>query len=106
MISKLAAGFVPTFSAADETIFTLEDHEGKAYSTGDRNVYTDKRKQQKLIMDTAEIMRTANWTFTGKEKKTEDTNVCVKTHEANTVRCQLTINTNTYLQVRLKIPSP
>lgn len=84
LISKLAAGFVPTLSAADETIFTLEDHEGKAYSTGDRNVYTDKRKQQKLIMDTAEIMRTANWTFTGKEKKTEDTNVCVKTHEANT----------------------
>ena len=30
------------------------------------------------------LMRTANWTFTGKEKKTEDTNVCVKTHEANT----------------------
>lgn len=84
LISKLAAGFVPTFSAADETIFTLEDYEGKAYSTGDRNVYTDKRKQQKLIMNTAEIMRTANWTFTGKEKKTEDTNVCVKTHEANT----------------------
>lgn len=70
MHMKHTADYTRTVSSVDGNIFISEDYGDKSYSTGEKNVWTDKKPQQKIKLIMSYLFNQIKYAFTGKQTTT------------------------------------
>ncbi len=70
--TKLAAFCTPVVSSVDGDIFTIDEYEDKVWSTGEPNKWSNRRKKQKIVLNSEALMKGLSLNFEGTKDDTDE----------------------------------